>query len=181
MPDTVRTISTIMALLADNTTGDISPQDLRDAVETLRPDYGHMYVSTPASTTIGVAGTYVKAAGTTALVSSPASRNFTMPADNRLRYDGAAKRIVFIFCQVSVQHGASDEIRLRLAKNGTTLSQTQLKLNAAETEYMSGAMFAVVEMVSTDYVEVWITNQTDTSQPTVSDMSLLAVALPIQS
>lgn len=32
MVDTVRTVSAALALLADNTTGDISPQDLRDAI-----------------------------------------------------------------------------------------------------------------------------------------------------
>jgi hypothetical protein len=35
MADTVRTITEILALLADNTSGDISPQDMRDAIVTL--------------------------------------------------------------------------------------------------------------------------------------------------
>jgi hypothetical protein len=35
MADTVRTKSEVMALLNDNVTGDISPQDLRDAVASL--------------------------------------------------------------------------------------------------------------------------------------------------
>jgi hypothetical protein len=34
MPDTVRTLAEIQALLADNTSGNISPQDLRDAIAT---------------------------------------------------------------------------------------------------------------------------------------------------
>jgi hypothetical protein len=41
MTDTVRTQSEILALLADNTTGDISPQDIRDMVVSAYADTGH--------------------------------------------------------------------------------------------------------------------------------------------
>jgi hypothetical protein len=45
MPDTIRSQAAILALLADNTSGDISPQDLRDAIVSL-------YAETPASMTV---------------------------------------------------------------------------------------------------------------------------------
>lgn len=39
MADTQRTLSALLAILADNTAGDISPQDLRDAVVTVFANY----------------------------------------------------------------------------------------------------------------------------------------------
>ena len=39
MADTIRTIAQLQALLADNTTGDISPQDLRDMLVSLANAY----------------------------------------------------------------------------------------------------------------------------------------------
>lgn len=48
MSDTVRTLSALQTLLADNTTGTISPQDLRDAVISA---LGHLFV---AATSTGI-------------------------------------------------------------------------------------------------------------------------------
>ena len=43
MTDTVRTQTEILALLADNTSGDISPQDMRDSVVSARRNQGHAW------------------------------------------------------------------------------------------------------------------------------------------
>lgn len=44
MPDTIRTKSAVLALLADNTSGDISPQDLRDGIVSLYANaYGYQF------------------------------------------------------------------------------------------------------------------------------------------
>lgn len=49
MVDTIRQRSELLTLLADNTSGAISPQDLRDFVVTALGGYGGVYVSTPVS------------------------------------------------------------------------------------------------------------------------------------
>jgi hypothetical protein len=66
MADTIRTRAAILALFADNYTGAISPQDLRDfVVSTWRPSDGvYAYLSTPAETTCTLAGTYYFIEGT---------------------------------------------------------------------------------------------------------------------
>ena len=66
MADTIRTRAAILALFADNFTGEISPQDLRDfVVSTWRPTDGvYAYLSTPAETTCTDAGTYYFVEGT---------------------------------------------------------------------------------------------------------------------
>ena len=45
MADTIRAISSLQALLADNTTGDISPQDLRDMLVSLGNMYQEQYTT----------------------------------------------------------------------------------------------------------------------------------------
>jgi hypothetical protein len=66
MADTIRTRAAILALFADNFTGEISPQDLRDfVVSTWRAEDGvYAYLSTPAETTCTDAGTYYFVEGT---------------------------------------------------------------------------------------------------------------------
>lgn len=74
MPDTIRSKSAILALLPDNTAGDISPQDLRDAIVTVHGVYGQVYVhdgasaqslTTTAAKLTGFAANGVGSAGTT--------------------------------------------------------------------------------------------------------------------
>ena len=59
MVDTQRSLSAIQTLFADNTAGAISPQDLRDAVETLRMGHGEIYVSSTAATSFTDTTSYV--------------------------------------------------------------------------------------------------------------------------
>ena len=47
MADTIRTRVELLTLLADNVTGDISPQDMRDVLVTVHGVYGGLYKSGP--------------------------------------------------------------------------------------------------------------------------------------
>jgi hypothetical protein len=62
MADTRRTLAAILALLADNTAGDISPQDLRDFVISAMGEYASIYVS-GGVTAQTVSGTPAKMTG----------------------------------------------------------------------------------------------------------------------
>jgi hypothetical protein len=62
MADTQRTLAALQALFADNTTGDISPQDLRDFLVSSQGGYGSIFV-TGGSTAQVVSGTPVKMSG----------------------------------------------------------------------------------------------------------------------
>ena len=56
MADTVRTRAQVLALLGDNTTGDISPQDHRDQVVSAQGVYAQLYITGGATgQTIGTA------------------------------------------------------------------------------------------------------------------------------
>lgn len=87
MADQIRSVSALQALLADNTTGDISPQDMRDVLVSctvLGPGMEHNAGYTETLT----ANTWTKMTGTTTF-DDPGNSEFSMSANNRLRNDSA--------------------------------------------------------------------------------------------
>jgi len=85
------------------------------------PSSACMYVSTPAETTIGVAGTFVKVAGTTTEITT--SADFTAVGNNRFLYTGTEKRRfkVDVVCSVT-SIGNNQTVRARFAINDTTVA-----------------------------------------------------------
>ena len=91
MTDTSRTVSDLVTNLFQDSqaAGSITPQDLRDFIETTQTKQGSMYISTPGGTTIAGAGTYVEGtAGTWTLSTAPTANEFDENTDGRLRYTG---------------------------------------------------------------------------------------------
>lgn len=60
MADTQRDTASLLALLADNTSGDISPQDLRDAIASILGGYGGLTASGVVGSMTGIGGTPTK-------------------------------------------------------------------------------------------------------------------------
>ncbi len=63
MADTQRTLTAILALLADNTTGDISPQDLRDTIVSILGGYGAIYLHGGSTAQTSISATPAKVTG----------------------------------------------------------------------------------------------------------------------
>lgn len=140
--------------------------------------YGAMYVSTPAATTISVAGTYVKAAGTTTIGTN--NVDFTMPANNRLTYGGTDTKVFAVSVDLTFYCATGyNEMRVQIAKNGTVIAESAGggKQTASGTAAVTGTAQALVSLATTDYVEIWITNVTSTANITVSVGSLMAVSV----
>jgi len=177
MADTQRTIAELLALLADNSTGDISEQDLRDVVVSLANSYGGFHVSTPIETAIALVNTPVKALGTTTV--SGAVRGMDMPADNRLRYTGAPTRFHTIRAALSVISAASNKVfEFYIAKNGVvdTTSGIRRKQGTSSDEGALALEFHI-QLAQNDYVEVWVENVTDASNMTITRMVLTGEGL----
>lgn len=179
MADTQRSLAALRLLLADNVTGAISEQDLRDFLESMRDPHGQLYISTPAATTVSGAGTFVKAAGVTTLESSPYL--FDMPADNRLRYTGLVSTHVNVMASLSfsLSTGHRDVISAAIYKNGTLIPGTTITTDSAPSAGVQRnmAIFGNTEMAPNDYLEVWVTDETDTDSITLGKMMLLASSL----
>lgn len=124
------------------------------------------------ATTIGVAGVAVKVAGTT--TSGSLTQKFSNAVTNRAEYTGAVTRTFQIDVLAAVTSGNNKVIALYVAENGTTQPQSvgRATTNAggrAESMASSG----VFELVTNDYLEVWVANETDTTSVTVEDLHVL--------
>ena len=166
MPDTARTKAQLAALLADNTTGDISPQDVRDFLETMHPSLGGCYVSTPVATTVTTAGTYYLGAGIT---TSTALHRFLHNTAGRLTYTGTPTIHAHIAASISfVTSGTSDRIGVGIAINGAVQTGSiNRQLVGTGADVASTALHWDVMMSTNDYIEMWVTNE-DASGQTVT-------------
>jgi hypothetical protein len=63
MADTSKTLAQILALFANNTSGDISPQDLRDFVVSVMGGYGAIYTDSGSTAQTSISGTPAKVTG----------------------------------------------------------------------------------------------------------------------
>ncbi len=174
MADTARTKAEVLALLADNTTNEISAQDLRDLVVSILPGVGTMNMQgNAAATTISVAGTYVKAAGTTVAATL---QDFTMPATNRLQYNGAPDVYATAFAGVSMVSASNSQILgLRIAKNGDATATEAVASTIRRktgTGADVGAAFVGFECIMStgDYLELFVTNESGTTTVTTTEL-----------
>lgn len=178
MPDTQRQLAEITALLADNTTGDISPQNIRDTVETLRNRAGGFSWTVPSATTIPGVSTDVKAAGSTVL--GALADSFDMPTSNRLRYTGAATVAAFVVASLSFSTASSNQqVDMMIAKNGVVIAASRLRRKTGTGgDVGSTAIHADVSLSTNDYLEVFVANQTSTAGVTIELGSLSAFTIP---
>ena len=168
MVDTARTQAALAAILADNTSGDISPQDIRDFLETMNPSFGSLYFSTPAATTTVTPGTYLKVAGTTTSISL---NRVTMPANNRLAYTGTPTVHAHIACSIDMTSGSNNQTAgFKIAKNDVVLDHSKVTRRISTgTDVGSTALHADVSLATNDYVELWLTNETSTATITIGN------------
>lgn len=182
MADTQRTIAALTALLADNGAGDISEQDLRDLFVTVVPNFGGVCTTGPgANTTIGTPGTFVKSNWNATGVQSSTPRNFTIDNTGRLTYVGTPTRHQHVACTISfsVAVAAAKEIEFRLAKNGTVIAGSRVIVNTnGATSKLSTALHWDVMLATNEYLELWVTNNTDTTAVALASAYLFAMDMP---
>ena len=137
--------------------------------------YGQFYFSSTAATTISVAGTYVKAAGTT---TSDSLSDVTMPENNRLLNDSGSTRLFEVSVHIDAEDGGGNkQLSMKLAKNGTVIDATEVD---GETTSNHGAHMNLTWAVSLDdedYIEIWVANNTDTSNVTATHGHLFIKAI----
>ena len=177
MADTQRSLAEIVALFADNTAGDISAQDIRDFVASIINPHRGLVVSVQAATTIAAINTWYKAAGTT-IESAPTGHLMTLVGSNRIRYDGPSMRHMHIAANVSILVGNNNQtIDIGIAKNGTVLPGYASRKVGTGTDVGSVAVHADVAMSDTDYIELWVRNQTSTATITLASAYLFTMGM----
>jgi hypothetical protein len=178
MPDTPRTLSTLLTQLADNTSGNITAQVMRDLLVSLQPSRGQIVLTATVATTFTGAGVYTTIKGTTALDSDVTAYEVATPASGQLRFDKSITEIVLVNATLEVLPAANNKrYTFTFAKNGvaiTDLAYTAFYGNLSGNPagvFLSG----LVEMGAGDTLAVVVKNDTDTTAITASVLTLSGV------
>lgn len=174
---TQRTYSELTALLADNNTGDISPQDLRDFLESSLAPHGSLYMASPVETVINTQGVYEKVNGVTAATAD--SYLITADTAGRLTYTGASPRHFHLVASVSMTCESNNQIlSFRMALNGVTMPESQLRRKVGTgTDIGSTALHADAMLSQGDYLELYVANNTSAANVTIQDLYMFAMGM----
>jgi len=176
--ETQRTYAELLALLADNTSADISPQDVRDVLYSQLAPYGTLSISNNfVSTAFPTPGTFYTANGTTTLNDAYL---FDMPGNNQLRYTGLVPRRFQVSANCSfLQDSASQRLGISIAKNGTPVPGSLATLHSPSIagQYGSATVGAFVQLANNDYLSVQWTNYTSQVGGYMHTMYLMATGM----
>lgn len=180
MADTPRSLATLLTLLADNTSGDITAQLIRDLTVSLYPSRGQLDLASggAVATTFTASGVYVPVAGTTVLDTDVCSSCVTMPANGQLRFVKAQAQVLLAQAMLEVLPAANNKrFTFTFAKNGIALTKSPY---TAFYGNLSGNPVGVylaqlVPIVQNDIITLVVKNDTDTSGVTASVLTLSGV------
>ena len=124
----------------------------------------------------GSANVWIKASGTTI---AGTNSKFTHTT-NRLTYNGAFVGSFLVTLNATVRSGGTNQsISIGVAKNGTIISESEgiIRTGTSNTEH-GGSTQAVLEMTSTDYIELFVRN-TSTTDVRVTDFNFNVIKIPV--
>jgi len=137
-------------------------------------------------TTITTSSTWTRVTGGS--VSLNVGDDFDNPSGNLLRYTGTTTKTFHCGCTISVKGAAaSDVVSAILYKNGEVNASNEFDTGTALTQgkvsmklgiagaLASTALHTMVELAQNDYLELAISNDTDTDDFTVVDINMFAM------
>jgi hypothetical protein len=132
--------------------------------------YAGLYISTPAATGPFAAGTYVKLAGTYSNLSAGPD-DFDEPVDGRLRYIGARTLVFNAYVSVSLSIDAAATVSVRLARNGTTIADSQQDVNMATASVAYPiSLHTQVGLATNDYLEVFVDHDSGSAKTVTAEL-----------
>lgn len=125
------------------------------------PDGLLSLASNATNTVIASAGVPVLAAGTWTVESTS---QFTGTAAGRLTYNGVSTESFPIAARVSIEPatGTNKDVGVVLAKNGTVIANSKAVGRTDSANPISVTTIWQVSMATTDFIEVFLSNETDT-------------------
>lgn len=183
MPNTIKTLTELLVLLADNSTRDISEQDIRNLVVSLTMQHGQLSVAGNAvATTISNNTTFFEADVTGAVLSQQSSilgvDDFDMPATGRLRYLGVETRVFHIMSTISfISEGNNQEIHMELAKSGVVSTEAEIRRKVGGDDVGSTAMHWLTTLATNEYLSVFAKNITAANDITIVSYNLQAIGM----
>lgn len=148
--------------------------DVRGLVNTA--EFGNYYMTNNATITpIAVSGTAYKILGTT--TENAINQKFTH-SNNRLTYTGGLDRNFQVSATVSFTSGNNKVIGLYIAKNGSIVTSSEMYATTSGSGRAESIhVQTVLELTANDYIELWIENDTDTTDITVEFLNLICKSL----
>lgn len=177
MAETPKVLTALLAQLPDNTTGLISPEDIRDVVVSLFPSRGQIDLTTGATTTFASTNTWTKAAGTTALDATLGQDGFSQVTNNELKATKAVNQVLMVMATIEMSCASNNKtFGVTIAKNGTAVEKFHIsQLQANSNSKYSYTVNALVATAQNDTISVYVRNETDTTSVTISNLTLSAV------
>lgn len=132
---------------------------------------GGYYVNDSVTATTIVQSVYSKIAGVTTAMAY--LRRFTH-TDNRLTYAGSLDIVVKLTVTLSANSGNNQVLGFKIYKNEVEILGTLQKVTTSGNGRSENVKLqTVVECSPTDYFEVWCTNQTSSTDITVTDINTI--------
>lgn len=156
-----------------STTKKATIADILTYIQTESRGFAQYYMTGNATaTTISVAGTFYKIAGTTLQGQAPDNFNLT---DNRATFTQATTQKFKVTAVLSFNAGNNQTVQVRVAKNGATQARSTQEVTTSGSGNAENMVVKdVVELSSaTDYVEIFIANSGATTNITVVDLMVL--------
>jgi hypothetical protein len=180
MADTPRTLSALLTLLADNTSGNITAQIVRDLTVSLYPSRGQLALASggAVATTFGSSGTYVPVAGTTALDTAVCTSCVSMPANGQLRWEKASTHVLLANATLEVLPASNNKrYTFTFAKNGVAISQLAFTAFYGNLSGNPAGVFlsGLIPIAEDDIISVVVKNDSDTTAMTASVLTLSGV------
>lgn len=126
---------------------------------------------TPTLTSGVAVGTPIKVAGTT--TEGSISQKFDNSTSNRAVYQGAIPRNVEVEAILSLSSGNNNQIGIYIAKNGTEISESETYITTDAGGVLENGQTAFfVSVVDTDYIEVFVENNTAANDILVENLKV---------
>lgn len=182
MSQTQRTLAALVTILADNVSGAISPEDIRDMLVSLTPSRGGMTIEPAGSLVTGIVttATWTTLAGTWTSNGEIDMRDWSMSANGVLKYSGTESQAALITGKVGLTPGAGNtEYSLAYALNGTAnerfAASHRFAGAQAGTARTTMPITAMITIATNDEISLMVRNDTGTEDCTAHRATLSVI------
>lgn len=132
---------------------------------------GNLYISSAATTIISSTGVPVKVSGTTTAVNL---FRVSSPTNNRLTYTGTKTKKFLIICSLTATQVSTNKyFSFYIAKNGVILPESRQEVKILSSSDQGPITIScTLPLAPNDYIEVWVENETSSTDLTVQTMNL---------
>jgi hypothetical protein len=177
MADTRRTKTQILALLADNTTGDISPQDVRDWLVSSWGGYASININNGVTAQVTGGSTPVKFTGFNTTEGSNGPSNGYTPdktgSDITIDLDG----VVLITCGFAFSGTGNTEFEVYCYKNGVDTGLGFHRKLGTGGDVGSAGFTGILSVSASDYLELYIETPAGSASMTAENVQFCATQI----